>query len=77
MQVLDDEPKNILIALVSQLRPGMDLARVSLPTFVLVRRRRYGQAERRRSLDRCSSELATRWAMRISCSSASADSRPS
>lgn len=34
-EVLDDEPKNILIALVSQLRPGMDLARVSLPTFVL------------------------------------------
>ncbi|KAJ3075343.1 hypothetical protein HDU98_008427 [Podochytrium sp. JEL0797] len=35
MEVLDDEPKSILLALVSQLTIGMDLHRVTLPTFVL------------------------------------------
>lgn len=34
-EVLDEEPKNILLALISQLRIGMDLHRVTLPTFVL------------------------------------------
>ncbi|GAA5832768.1 hypothetical protein JCM11251_005755 [Rhodosporidiobolus azoricus] len=32
---LDDEPKNMLLALISQLRVGMDLSRVTLPVFVL------------------------------------------
>jgi len=34
-EVLDDEPKNMLLALVSQLRIGMDLQKVTLPVFVL------------------------------------------
>lgn len=33
-EVLDDEPRNILISLISQLRVGMDLHRVTLPTSV-------------------------------------------
>ncbi|TPX58511.1 hypothetical protein PhCBS80983_g03089 [Powellomyces hirtus] len=33
--VLDDEPKSILLGIISQLRKGMDLSRVTLPTFVL------------------------------------------
>jgi len=32
---LDDEPKNMLLALASQLRIGMDLQKVTLPVFVL------------------------------------------
>ncbi|KAG9299629.1 hypothetical protein G9A89_020800 [Geosiphon pyriformis] len=34
-EVLDDEPRSILLGLISQLRKGMDLHRVTLPTFVL------------------------------------------
>ncbi|GJN92580.1 hypothetical protein Rhopal_005610-T1 [Rhodotorula paludigena] len=34
-EVLDDEPKNMLLAMISQLRPGMDLARITFPAFVL------------------------------------------
>ncbi|OCF37855.1 oxysterol-binding protein family [Kwoniella heveanensis BCC8398] len=32
---LDKEEGNILMALISQLRPGMDLSKIALPTFVL------------------------------------------
>ncbi|EEB08560.2 oxysterol binding protein [Schizosaccharomyces japonicus yFS275] len=32
---IDDSNKNIILGLVSQLRPNMDLSRVTLPTFVL------------------------------------------
>ncbi|KAM0754205.1 Oxysterol-binding protein [Meredithblackwellia eburnea MCA 4105] len=35
VEVLDDEPKSILLAMVSQLRIGMDLSKVTLPVFVL------------------------------------------
>ncbi|KAJ3026958.1 UNVERIFIED_CONTAM: hypothetical protein HDU68_004746 [Siphonaria sp. JEL0065] len=35
LEVLDDEPRSILLALVSQLTVGMDLHKVTLPTFVL------------------------------------------
>lgn len=34
-EVLDDEPKSILLGIISQLKKGMDLSRVTLPTFVL------------------------------------------
>jgi len=34
-EVLDDEPRSIIIGIISQLRKGMDLHRVTLPTFVL------------------------------------------
>jgi len=34
-EVLEAEPKNILLSLLSQLRIGMDLSRVTLPTFIL------------------------------------------
>ena len=34
-EVLDEEPRSILMGLISQLRKGMDLHRVTLPTFVL------------------------------------------
>ncbi|SCZ88971.1 BZ3500_MvSof-1268-A1-R1_Chr1-1g00865 [Microbotryum saponariae] len=34
-EVLDEEPKNMLLALVSQLRIGMDLSKITLPVFVL------------------------------------------
>ncbi|GAA6014996.1 hypothetical protein JCM10207_008697 [Rhodosporidiobolus poonsookiae] len=34
-ELLEEEPKNLLLALASQLRVGMDLSRVTLPTFVL------------------------------------------
>ncbi|KAJ3179446.1 hypothetical protein HDU85_004856 [Gaertneriomyces sp. JEL0708] len=34
-EVLDEEPKSILLGIISQLRKGMDLSRVTLPTFVL------------------------------------------
>lgn len=34
-ETLDDEPRSILMALISQLRIGMDLHKVTLPTFVL------------------------------------------
>ncbi|SGY63409.1 BQ5605_C007g04798 [Microbotryum silenes-dioicae] len=34
-RVLDEEPKNMLLALVSQLRIGMDLSKITLPVFVL------------------------------------------
>jgi len=34
-EVLDDEPRSILLGLISQLRKGTDLHRVALPTFVL------------------------------------------
>ncbi|KIO23185.1 hypothetical protein M407DRAFT_244881 [Tulasnella calospora MUT 4182] len=33
--VLDQEQGNIILAMISQLRPGMDLQKVSFPTFVL------------------------------------------
>ncbi|KAG7661516.1 uncharacterized protein J8A68_004975 [[Candida] subhashii] len=32
---VDDEGQNILLALIAQLRPGMDLTRITLPTFIL------------------------------------------
>ncbi|BGP02164.1 Oxysterol-binding protein-like protein 7 [Rhodotorula toruloides] len=32
---VDDENKNLLMALISQLRPGMDLSRITFPVFVL------------------------------------------
>jgi len=32
---LDDEPKSIVLAMVKQLKYGMDLHRVTFPTFVL------------------------------------------
>ncbi|GAA6048842.1 hypothetical protein JCM3770_003647 [Rhodotorula araucariae] len=35
IEQLDDEPRNMLLALISQLRPGMDLARITFPVFVL------------------------------------------
>ncbi|RKO90132.1 hypothetical protein BDK51DRAFT_7896, partial [Blyttiomyces helicus] len=34
-EVLDDEPRSILLGIIGQLRKGMDLHRVTLPTFVL------------------------------------------
>jgi len=34
-EVLDEQPKNLLLNLISQLRVGMDLSRVTLPTFIL------------------------------------------
>ncbi|KAI9143827.1 hypothetical protein BKA69DRAFT_1059245 [Paraphysoderma sedebokerense] len=34
-EVLDDEPRSILLGIISQLRKGTDLHRVALPTFVL------------------------------------------
>ncbi|GAA6062539.1 hypothetical protein JCM10212_004305 [Sporobolomyces blumeae] len=34
-EVLDDEPKNMLLALAGQLRVGMDLSKITLPVFVL------------------------------------------
>lgn len=34
-EVLDDEPKNIILAMISQLRPGMELSRITFPVFVL------------------------------------------
>lgn len=34
-EVLDEEPRSILLGLITQLRKGMDLHRVTLPTFVL------------------------------------------
>ncbi|KAJ3414142.1 hypothetical protein HDV05_007004 [Chytridiales sp. JEL 0842] len=34
-EILDEEPRSILLGLISQLRKGSDLARVTLPTFVL------------------------------------------
>ena len=32
---LDDEPKNIILEMIKQLRYGMDLHKVTFPTFVL------------------------------------------
>ncbi len=34
-EVLDDEPRSILMGIIAQLSKGMDLHRVTLPTFVL------------------------------------------
>ena len=34
-EVLDDEPKNVLFAMIRQLKIGMDLHRITFPTFVL------------------------------------------
>ena len=34
-EVLDEKPRSILLGLISQLRKGMDLHRVTLPTFIL------------------------------------------
>eukprot|EP01113_Clastostelium_recurvatum_P003760 TRINITY_DN11656_c0_g1_i1.p1 TRINITY_DN11656_c0_g1~~TRINITY_DN11656_c0_g1_i1.p1 ORF type:complete len:426 (-),score=81.34 TRINITY_DN11656_c0_g1_i1:74-1351(-) len=34
-EVLDEEPRNLILAIVSQLRMNMDLSRVPLPTFIL------------------------------------------
>ncbi|GAA5969635.1 hypothetical protein JCM11641_008187 [Rhodosporidiobolus odoratus] len=34
-EVLDEEPKNLLVALAGQLRVGMDLSKITLPVFVL------------------------------------------
>ncbi|KAK2962715.1 putative Oxysterol-binding protein 4 [Blattamonas nauphoetae] len=33
--VLDEKPRNVILALLKQVRPGMDLSTISLPTFVL------------------------------------------
>ncbi|KAL8293143.1 hypothetical protein RQP46_000837 [Phenoliferia psychrophenolica] len=35
LEILDDEPRNMLLALVGQLRIGMDLSKITLPVFVL------------------------------------------
>jgi len=35
LEALDDEPKNILFGLIRQLKIGMDLHRITFPTFVL------------------------------------------
>lgn len=32
---IDDEGQNILLSIIAQLRPGMDLTRITLPTFIL------------------------------------------
>lgn len=32
---LDEAPKSILLNMMKQLKPGMDLSRVTLPTFIL------------------------------------------
>lgn len=32
---LDEEPRNLILALVSEIRIGMDLSRITLPTFIL------------------------------------------
>ncbi len=34
-EVLDEEPRNLLLALLSEIRIGMDLSRITLPTFIL------------------------------------------
>lgn len=34
-EVLVGEPKNLILSIISQLRPGMDLSRVTLPVFIL------------------------------------------
>jgi hypothetical protein len=34
-EVLDEEPRNLILALLSEIRIGMDLSRVTLPTFIL------------------------------------------
>lgn len=34
-ETLDEEPRNLLLALVSEIRIGMDLSRITLPTFIL------------------------------------------
>jgi oxysterol-binding protein-related protein 8 len=34
-EALDDEPKNVLFAMIKQLKYGMDLHRITFPTFVL------------------------------------------
>jgi hypothetical protein len=34
-EILEDEPKSIILGLISQLTKGMDLHKVTLPTFVL------------------------------------------
>jgi len=33
--VLDDEPRNLILSIISQLRPGVNLSRIPLPTFIL------------------------------------------
>jgi len=35
VEVLDAEPKNLILSIIAQLRPGMDLSRVTLPVFIL------------------------------------------
>lgn len=32
---IDDEPKNVIVGMISQLKKGMDLHKVPFPTFVL------------------------------------------
>jgi hypothetical protein len=34
-EMLDEEPRNLIMALVSEIRIGMDLSRITLPTFIL------------------------------------------
>jgi len=34
-EVLEAEPRNLLLSLISQLRIGTDLSRITLPTFIL------------------------------------------
>lgn len=34
-EVLGNESKNLLLSLMKQVRPGMDLSRIPLPTFIL------------------------------------------
>lgn len=36
--VVGDEEKNVLLSIISQLRPGCDLSRITLPTFILERK---------------------------------------
>ena len=46
---LDEQPKSILMAMIRQLKTGMDLSRVTLPTFIL---------EPRSFLEKCSDFMA-------------------
>mmetsp|Transcript_7502 Transcript_7502/g.18749 ORF Transcript_7502/g.18749 Transcript_7502/m.18749 type:complete len:413 (-) Transcript_7502:521-1759(-) len=48
-EVLDEQPKSILLGMMRQLKSGMDLSRVTLPTFIL---------EPRSFLEKCSDFMA-------------------
>ncbi|KAK9454164.1 hypothetical protein V1511DRAFT_502934 [Dipodascopsis uninucleata] len=48
-EVEDDDQKNVLLSIISSLRPGSDLSRITLPTFIL---------ERKSMLERITNQLA-------------------